>query len=95
MKNFFTILEEKFVFPIGRRSWNIFVLLALLGLAGGILFFVLNLFPAGRGEVAVSKNEVIENRVDTTEVVVNTETTCSQADYNSWVDTLKSDLPKS
>lgn len=95
MKNFFTILEEKFVFPIGRRSWNIFVLLALLGLAGGILFFVLNLFPAGRGEVSVSKNEVIENRVDTTVVVVNTETTCSQADFNSWVDTLKSDLPKS
>lgn len=95
MKKFFNQLEERFVFPIGRRSWNIIVLLSLLALAGGLLFLLINLLPTGRGSVDVSKNEVIENRVDTSAVAVKTDVSCSQAEYNTWLDTLKADLPKS
>lgn len=95
MKKFFNNMEERFVFPIGRRSWQVLSLIGLVVLALSILYFLLNATPTSRDSVNVSKSEVIENKVDTTTSVVTTPTTCPQEEYNNWVDTLKKDLPNS
>lgn len=95
MKKFFNNMEERFVFPIGRRSWQVLSLIGLVVLALSILYFLLNATPTSRDSVNVSKSEVIENKVDTSITVVNSPSTCPQEDYNSWVDTLKNDLPNS
>lgn len=95
MKKFFNNMEERFVFPIGRRSWQVLSLIGLVVLAFSILYFLLNATPTSRDSVNVSKSEVIENKVDTTTSVVTTPTTCPQEEYNNWVDTLKKDLPNS
>ena len=95
MKKFFNNMEERFVFPIGRRSWQVLSLIGLVVLALSILYFLLNATPTSRDSVNVSKSEVIENKVDTTTSVVTTPTTCPQEEYNNWVDTLKKDLPDS
>jgi hypothetical protein len=95
MKKFFNNMEERFVFPIGRRSWQVLSLLGLVVLALSILYFLLNATPTSRDSVNVSKSEVIENKVDTTTVVVSSPSTCPQEEYNNWIDTLKKDLPNS
>lgn len=95
MKKFLNNMEERFVFPIGRRSWQVLSLIGLVVLALSILYFLLNATPTSRDSVNVSKSEVIENKVDTSITVVNSPSTCPQEDYNSWVDTLKKDLPNS
>lgn len=95
MKKFFNNMEERFVFPIGRRSWQVLSLIGLVVLALSILYFLLNATPTSRDSVNVSKSEVIENKVDTTTAVVATPTSCPQEEYNNWVDTLKKDLPNS
>lgn len=95
MKKFFNNMEERFVFPIGRRSWQVLSLIGLVVLALSILYFLLNATPTSRDSVNVSKSEVIENKVDTTTAVVATPTSCPQEEFNNWVDTLKKDLPNS
>jgi hypothetical protein len=95
MKKFFNNMEERFVFPIGRRSWQVLSLLGLVVLALSLLYFLLNATPTGRDSVNVSKSEVIENKVDTSAVVVSTPSTCPSEEYNNWIDTLKKDLPNS
>lgn len=95
MKKFFNNMEERFVFPIGRRSWQVLSLLGLVVLALSILYFLLNATPTSRDSVNVSKSEVIENKVDTSAVVVSTPSTCPSEEYNNWIDTLKKDLPNS
>jgi len=95
MKKFFNNMEERFVFPIGRRSWQVLSLLGLVVLALSLLYFLLNATPTSRDSVNVSKSEVIENKVDTSTVVVSTPSTCPQEEYNNWIDTLKKDLPNS
>ena len=93
MKKFFNNMEERFVFPIGRRSWQVLSLIGLVVLALSILYFLMNSTPTSRDSVNVSKSEVIENKVDTASAVVSTPTTCPQEEYKNWVDTLKKDLP--
>ena len=88
-------MEERFVFPIGRRSWQVLSLLGLVVLTLSVLYFLLNATPTGRDSVNVSKSEVIENKVDTSAVVVSTPSTCPSEEYNNWIDTLKKDLPNS
>ena len=95
MKKFFNNMEERFVFPIGRRSWQVLSLLGLVVLTLSVLYFLLNATPTGRDSVNVSKSEVIENKVDTSAVVVSTPSTCPSEEYNNWIDTLKKDLPNS
>ena len=95
MKKFFNSMEERFVFPIGRRSWQILSLLGLILLTLSILYFVVNSTPTSRESVSVSKAEVIGDKVDTTATVVETTpATCSDQDYKNWLDTLKKDLTK-
>lgn len=94
MKKFFNSMEERFVFPIGRRSWQILSLLGLIVLALSIVYFLLNSTPTTRDSVSVSKSEVIDNKVDTTATVVESKpTTCTVEDYNTWMDSIKRDLP--
>lgn len=89
-------MEERFVFPIGRRSWQILSLLGLILLTLSILYFVVNSTPTSRESVSVSKAEVIGDKVDTTATVVETTpATCSDQDYKNWLDTLKKDLTNS
>ena len=89
-------MEERFVFPIGRRSWQILSLLGLIVLALSIVYFLLNSTPTTRDSVSVSKSEVIDNKVDTSTTVVESKpTTCTVEDYNTWMDSIKKDLPTS
>jgi hypothetical protein len=96
MKKFFNSMEERFVFPIGRKSWQILSLLGLVILALSIVYFILNSTPTSRDSVSVSKSEVIGNKLDTN-VVSKVEVTsgCTTESYNQWMDTLKKDLPNS
>ena len=59
MKKFFNSMEERFVFPIGRKTWQILALFSLLGLALSITYFLLNSTPTSRDSVSVSKYEVV------------------------------------
>ena len=89
-------MEERFVFPMGRKSWQILSLIGLVVLALSIVYFFLNATPTSRDSVNVSKSEVIDNKVDTSAVAtVVASTGCSAESYNQWVDTLKKDLPNS
>lgn len=95
MKKFLSSLEERFVFPIGRRTWQILSLLGLLVLLLSALYFLLNSTPTGKDSVSVSKTEVIENRIDTTTSEKVTAATCELSEYAAWLDTIKADLPNS
>ncbi len=95
MKKIFNNLEEKFIFPIGRKSWQILSLIGLLVLVLSILYFLANSTPTSRDNVNISKSEVIDNKVDTTAAVVVSSSSCTDENYNQWVDTLKQDLPNS
>ena len=90
-------MEERFVFPIGRRTWQILALLALLGLAAFILWFFINATPTGRDSVSVSKNEVVNNQIDTTSAPKENKepTSCSSEDYEKQLAIIKNDLPNS
>jgi hypothetical protein len=96
MKKFFNSMEERFVFPIGRRSWQILSLLGLIVLALSIVYFLLNSTPTTRDSVSVSKSEVIDNKVDTSTTVVESKpNVCTNEDYKTWMDSIKKDLPTS
>ena len=88
-------MEEKFVFPIGRRTWQILSLIALVTLALSIVYYLYNSTPTSRDSVSVSKNEVVENKIDTAAVAPVVASDCKQADLAAWVDTIKADLPQS
>ena len=94
MKKFFNSMEERFVFPIGRKTWQILALFSLLGLVLSFIYFLLNSTPTSRDSVSVSKNEVINKKIDTTKVVEIDPNKCTLIDYQKWLDSLKSDLPK-
>lgn len=97
MKKFFSSMEERFVFPIGRRTWQILALIALLGLAAFIFWFLFNATPTGRDSVKITTSEVVENKIDTTMVVeeVKAQEPCTKAEYTKILDSLKLDLPAS
>ena len=90
-------MEERFVFPIGRRTWQILALFALLGLAAYTIWFLLNATPTGRDNVKISTSEVVENKIDTAFVVeeVKAQEPCNKTQYKQHLDSLKHDLPNS
>ena len=92
MKNFFNFLEEKIVFPYGRRVWQVMVLFTSLACAGSLAFFLINSTPTSREEVHVSKDEVVANEIDTNKVVSPT-SACTLQEYQLALDTLKLLLP--
>ena len=95
MKKFFNSMEERFVFPIGRKTWQILSLLALVTLALSIIYYLYNSTPTGRDSVSVSKSEVVENKIDTVAAAPVVASDCKQEDLNAWVDSIKTDLPQS
>jgi len=92
IKKFFSNVEERFVFPIGRRTWQVIVFLALLSCGGGIVYYLFNSLPTSRDEVSVSRTEVVENRVDTAKAEPP-QSECKQEDYAIMLDSLRADLP--
>ena len=88
-------MEERFVFPIGRKTWQILSLLALVTLALSIIYYLYNSTPTGRDSVSVSKSEVVENKIDTVAAAPVVASDCKQEDLNAWVDSIKTDLPQS
>ena len=90
-------MEERFVFPIGRRTWQILSLLALVALFLSVAYFLFNSTPTGRNSVSVSKNEVVENKIDTTSASASPTPveTCKVEEYRAFEDSLKKDLPNS
>jgi hypothetical protein len=95
MRRFFNNMEERFVFPIGRRSWQVLSLLALIVLGLSIIYFLINSTPTTRESVMVNKSEVIENQIDTAPItpVAYTPRTCFAAELSGWIDSIKADLP--
>lgn len=93
-KQFFYEMEEKFVFPIGRRTWQILAFVCLLGMTVFISWFFINLTPTKREKVKVSKKEMITNKIDTINTANDTQASaCMLKDYNVYIDSLKQDLP--
>jgi hypothetical protein len=88
-------MEEKFVFPIGRRTWQILSLIALVTLALSIVYYLYNSTPTSRDSVSVSKNEVVENKIDTAAAATVVVSECKQEELTAWLDTIKADLPQS
>jgi len=97
MKKFFNSIEDRFVFPIGRRTWQIIALLALIGMAVFITWFLINSTPTSRDSVSVSKSEVVENKIEPTPTVTVEKSVepCSKEDVNQYIDSLKIDMPNS
>jgi len=95
IKAFINSMEERFVFPISRRTYQIVALIALLILSGAAIWLLVNTTPTGKDDVVISKSEVIQNQIDTTTVISQepTQSACLEETYKAWIDTLKSDLP--
>jgi hypothetical protein len=93
IRAFFNSMEEKFVFPISRRTYQIVALLALVILGGAAIWLLVNTTPTGQDDVVISKSEVIKNQIDTTTVVAQEKSACSEETYKAWMDTLRADLP--
>ena len=93
IKNFFNSIEERFVFPVSRRTWQIMALLAIVLLIFSILYFVINSTPTSRDKVSVSKEEVAENKVDTTVRVKVSASVCSKAEISAYTDSLRRITP--
>lgn len=94
IRAFLDSMEERFVFPIGRRTFQINALIGLTVLGLSIVWLIFNSTPTGRDDVSISKSEVIQNKVDTATVVsAPVASSCEQSDYNLWLDSLKKDLP--
>ena len=93
IKNFFNSIEERFVFPVSRRTWQIMALLAIVLLIFSILYFVINSTPTSRDKVSVSKEEVAENKVDTIVRVKVSASVCSKAEISAYTDSLRRITP--
>lgn len=89
IKKIFNSVEERFVFPISRRTWQILSLLAIFVLIASIFYFAFNSTPTTRAKIAVSKEEVAENRVDTSAKNIKTVNECKKKDLLAFTDSLK------
>jgi hypothetical protein len=94
IKKFFNSLEESFVFPVSRRTWQIMSLLATVLLVFSIIYFTINSTPTKRDDVVVSKEEVTQNKVDTTVRSKTKVDVCSKLDLLSYTDSLRRISPK-
>lgn len=82
-------MEERYFFPIGRRTWQILSLVAFLLLAGCIIYFLTNSTPTSRDQINVSKEEVVEQKIDTQAVVEVPVTGCQLSELKSSYDSLR------
>lgn len=88
IKNFLNSIEEKYVFPIGRRTWQILSFLGLFVLLLGIIWLIVNLTPTSRDSVNVSKEEVKNNAIDT-QAIEKSISDCTAKDVQDYLDSIK------
>lgn len=93
IKQFFNSMEEKYVFPIGRKTWQVLSFVGLFTLFAGITWLVLNMTPTSKDSVHISKEEVKNNVVDTVAVESVAASDCSQNDVKAYSDSIKKVTP--
>lgn len=81
-------MEEKYVFPIGRRTWQLLSVVGLLSLVLGIIWLVVNLTPTSRDSINISKEEVKNNAVDTT-IIEESISDCTAKDVQNYLDSIR------
>ena len=87
--NLFNSLEEKYFFPMGRRTWQGLSFLGLTAIICGLLFFFLNATPTIRDGVEVEKEEVIDEEVIEEDYIEETSSNCDKEDYEEELNKLK------
>jgi hypothetical protein len=87
--NLFNSLEEKYFFPMGRRTWQGLSFLGLAAIIVGLLYFFLNATPTFRDDVEVEKEEVIEDQAIEEEYVEEISSNCDREDYEEELNKLK------
>jgi hypothetical protein len=95
IKHFLNVLEEKYLFRYGKRTWQAIAALAILSLAFAIIYFSINVVPTSREEVTISKMEFDKNKIDEDFDESNNVDDCTLADYNKTLDSLRKAMPKS
>jgi hypothetical protein len=93
IKNLFNSMEEKYVFPIGRRTWQILSFVGLFGLVIGIIWLVVNLTPTLRDSVHISKDEVKNNAVDINAVTIDSSPNCTAKEVQNYLDSIRALTP--
>jgi hypothetical protein len=93
IRQFLNQVEDKFLFPFGRRTWQILSVVAILVVSMGILWFIFNSRPGTPVRVVVNKWEVVENEIDTIAYQVEYESGCSKETVSASLDNLKKLLP--
>lgn len=88
IKNFLNSIEEKYVFPIGRRTWQILSFVGLLILLIGIIWLIVNLTPTSRDSVNISKEEVKNNALDT-QAIEKSISDCTAKDVQNYLDSIR------
>ncbi len=85
-------VEEKYAFPIGRKTWQFLTVIALLLLVVSIVYYVVNVIPSSRKEVHISKSELSKNKIDLEE---EKDKSCEKLDFDQATKTLKGKMPLS
>ena len=93
LKLFLNSMEERFVFPIGRRTWQILSLLAITLLTCCVIYFVTNSTPTSRENIKVTKEEVVDEKIDTQQVANKEAINCQAKDLQAAYDTIKKYTP--
>ncbi len=88
IKNFLNSMEEKYVFPIGRRTWQILSFLGLFVLLLGIIWLIVNLTPTSRDSVNISKEEVKNNAIDT-QAIEKSISDCTAKEVQDYLDSIR------
>jgi len=91
--NFLGSTEEKVIYPISRTSGRIFALLIFVIVAAAALFLLYNSTPTERRDVAISNNEMLKNKIDTTTIKTESNNQCDAGEYQSEYEKLKSNIP--
>lgn len=97
IKNLFNSMEEKYVFPIGRRSWQILSFVGLFVIVIGIIWLVINMTPTFRDSVYISKEEVKNNAVNNDSIIITeapiSNSTCTAIEVQSYLDSIQALTP--
>ena len=88
IKNLLNSMEEKYVFPIGRRTWQIMSFLGLFVLLLGMIWLIVNLTPTSRDSVNISKEEVKNNAIDT-QAIEKSISDCTAKEVQDYLDSIK------
>ena len=93
LKQLFNQIEEKILFPFGRKTWQILSVISILVVLLGFIWFIINSRPSMPVRVTVDRWEVIENEIDTSEYVAQNISNCKKEMIQKSLDTLKKSLP--